>query len=191
MTGRRGGSEATELLKLLTGEVLVLIEVIVQQGIHLIDIQRSGMILSRGPLEPRPFRQFLLQLVIRPEIHRLDSDLLSVHVGRRDVPRGRQSQAEITDTLQVHMVAITQVVHQLIVQFRQDRTDVTHGQGTALMYIPGYFNRIHGSTVGHAGMKRRLAITPRRSRRRIDVEFDRHVSLDEFISSHLWRACLT
>jgi hypothetical protein len=59
------------------------------------------------------------------------------------------------------------------------------------MYIPGNFNRINRGTVGYTGMIRQLTFTVGRSRRRIDVEFDRHVSLDEFFSSQEWRACLT
>ena len=130
VTGCGGWGEIAKLFETTTGEVLVRLEIIDEQGVYLVDVQQGGAMLVFRALELRLFRQVLFQGGVGTEIYRLDADVLPVHIRRGDVLRSRQGQAEIADAIQMHTIPIAQVEDQLVVQLGQYCLDVAHGQGT-------------------------------------------------------------
>ena len=172
--GRR--CEVTKLLEASTGKVLVRLEEIDQQGIYLVDVQQGRAVLVLCTFEFRFFNQIFLQRCIGTEIHGFDADVLSVHVGWGYLLRGRQSQTEIADAFQMHMVSVAQMEDQLVVQLGQHRLDVAHGQGASLVDVLGDFVGVDGRAVGHPGVVGGLSLAIGCRRRRVNVEFNSYIS---------------
>ena len=183
VAGSGGWGEVTKLLEASAGEVGIRLEEVDEQGIYFVDVQRGRTVLVLRAFELRLFDQVLFQGGVGTEINRLDADVLPVHVRRGDFFGGGQGQPEIADALQIHVVAVAQMENQLVVQLGHDRLDVAHGQGASLVDVSGDFLRVDGCTVGHPCMVGGLFLASGCRRRRIDVEFNSHISKVVFVSS--------
>ena len=128
--------------------------------------------------------QVFFQKRVSAELHCLNANGSSGFVGGGDVFRCRQTEPEVSDTLQIHMVSIGQVIDDFIMKFHQYGLDVADGQGASFVNVLGDFVGSDGLAVVNSRVVSGCSLVFCIDGRRVDVKLNWHI-VSRFLALHL------